>query len=121
MTDKNHIIIMVWPDGSWASEEDVDDMNWYLCTTDKADNYKEYEVPTDLDPEDIDELIELRALPGIIPDKIAGIEDQGKVQLPDDAIIVIDFPPEEIPFITSVTGKMIINTKTATLEILKGK
>jgi len=122
MTDKNHIIIMVWPDGSWVSEEEIDgDMDWYLCTANKEDNYKEYEVPTDLNPDDVDELIELKALPGMIPDKMVGLEDQGKIQLPEDSIIVLEFPITDIPFVTSISGKMIINIKSASIELLKGK
>ena len=113
--------IYLWPDGLWEWDHEIDDLDLYISTNGKSDDFAMYEVPAELSDEDITELIELSSLPGMIPDKIAGIEDQGKVQLPDDAIIVIDFPPEEIPFITSVTGKMIINTKTATLEILKGK
>ena len=102
------IQIVVWPDGSWASEEEIDDIDWYLNSTGKSDDYTEYEVPIDLDDEDINELIELHALPGMLePKNTQNIE--GKIDLPEDSILVLEFPIEETPYITYLGGKMIIN------------
>ena len=113
--------IYLWSDGLWEWDHEIDDLDLYISTNGKSDDFATYELPAELSDEDIDELIELSSLPGMIPDKVPGIENKGKVQLPDDAIIVLEFPMDDVPFITSINGKMIINTKTATLEILKGK
>lgn len=114
--------IYVWPDGSWESEEDIDDMDWYLASAGKSDDYVEYNVPLELEMEDIEELIELNALPGMLPDAPPRLEDQGVVDLPHDSIIVLRFPEnDEGPFITHLDGKMIISHPTLSLEVLKGK
>ncbi|MCP4374055.1 MAG: hypothetical protein GY797_39010, partial [Deltaproteobacteria bacterium] len=61
------IKIYIWPDGSWESEEEIDDMDWFLSSSGKSDDYAEYNIPLGLEAEDIDELILLNALPGMIP------------------------------------------------------
>jgi hypothetical protein len=114
------IKIFVWPDNSWTSEEEIDDMDWYLCSTGKSDDYAEYDIPIGLDEEDIDELIQLKALPGMIKPKNL-IELDGKVDLPTDSILVLEFPVSEVPYITHLDGKMIINCTEMSIEVLKGK
>lgn len=113
--------IYLWPDGSWVSEKEIDgDMDWYLCSTDKEENYAEYDIPIGLDDDDINELIELSSLPGMIKPKNYGDLD-GKVDLPNDSILVLEFPISEVPYITYLDGKMIINCTEMSIEVLKGK
>lgn len=121
MADENTEKIYLWPDNTWVRDSEVDDLDWYIVSGGKSDDFAQYNVPSDLDDEDIDELIGLRALPGMIPTKIIGLEDQGKVQLPDDSIIVLEFPMTDVPFVTHINGKMIINVHESSIEILKGK
>lgn len=113
--------IYVWPDGSWESEEEIDDMDWYLTSSGKSDDYAEYKVPLELEAEDIDELIELNALPGMLPDTVQNkIEDQGVIPLPHDSILILTFTSEEDPYLTHLEGKIIINCTNMSIEVLKG-
>lgn len=67
---ENTIVIYVWPDNTWVTEEDIDgDLDWYIFSGGKSDDFKEYKVSLDLSPDDIQELIDLQALPGMSPDK----------------------------------------------------
>ena len=113
--------IYLWPDNSWEWDHEIDDLDWYIASGGKGEDFATYEVPTELDAEDIDELIELKALPGMSTPKAERIENQGLITLPTDSIIVLQFPMSETPFITHLDGKMIINCDNMSIEILKGK
>lgn len=111
--------LLVWPDYTWELAENIDDIDWYLCTTGKSDDYSMYDIPLELDEEDIEELVQLKSLPGML--KKENVFPSSKSTLPKDSILILEFPVEQTPFITKLDGKMIINCDTASLEILKGK
>jgi len=113
--------IYVWQDGLWEWDHEIDDLDLYISTNGKSDDFAMYEVPAELSDEDITELIELSSLPGMIAPKAERIENQGLITLPTDSIIVLQFPMSETPFITHLDGKMIINCDNMSIEILKGK
>ncbi len=113
------LTIYVWSDNSWESEEEIDDIDWYLSSSGKSDDYATYEVPLELEAEDIDELIELEALPGMIPEKTEFPE--GIIELPKDAILIINHPKDiSDSSVTILDGKMIINSAGLSIEVLKG-
>jgi len=114
------LTIYVWPDDSWESEEEIDDMDWFLSSSGKSDDYASYEVPLDLEAEDIDELIMLKALPGMIPpkDEIETSLEKG-LDLPADSILVITVPDgDSSAYITKLEGKIIINADNMGLQVL---
>jgi hypothetical protein len=117
------IKIYVWPDNHWASEDDIDDMDWYLSSNGRSDDYAIYYVPIELEYEDIEELIELQALPGMIPDeKEFDIIEEGKVKIPDNCIVIIHHS-KDIDYDAAFTLKdrVIINAPNMIMEVIKGK
>lgn len=116
--DNETFQIFVWADDSWVSEEDIDDMDWYLSSAGKSDDYATYDIPLGLEAEDIDELIELKALPGMLKNPLK-LEDEGIMDLPKNSVLILRYKGET-PYVHSVTGKMIINTTQMSIEILKG-
>lgn len=118
MDDK--IKIYVWPDNSWESEEEIDDLDWYISSNGKSDDYAEHMVPIELDAEDISELIELNALEGMLPDKFK-IEEKGKIKIPKDAILIITHA-KDIPYnaVTILEDRLIISAPDLTIEIIQG-
>jgi len=72
------IKIYVWPDGSWINEDDAEDLDWYISSNGKSDDYSEHDVDINLEADDIEELIELQALPGmlhtVMPEETKNIE-----------------------------------------------
>lgn len=117
------IKIYVWPDGSWISEEDIDDMEWYLFTTGKSDDYKEYQVPIELEAEDIEELISLNALPGMLPDPTTiKIEDMGKIEIPEDALLIVHHSKDiDYNAVTILKDRMIVNAPGIFIEVITSK
>lgn len=116
------LTIYVWPDKTWASEEDIDDLDWYIISTGKSDDYTEYEVSLDLEYEDIDELISLNALPGMLPDKPIGLEHQGKVSIPKGAILIVHHSKDiEYNATTMLEDKLIVNAPNIVVEVIMPK
>lgn len=119
MSEKRQIL--VWPDYSWEFVDEIEDLDWHLAESGKSDDYKEYNVPAELDFEDIEELIELRALEGMIPPK-QDASELGVIKLDDSDILVIDLPKDiDSMDITTVPGKIIINSHDVSFHVLKGK
>ena len=120
MDDK--IKIFVWPDNSWVNEDDIDDMDWYLASTDKGDDYAKYYVSIELDADDIDELIELKALPGMLPDPKKSIEEMGKVPIPEGAILIVHHSKDiDYSATTILKDKIIINAPDIFVEVIQSK
>jgi len=128
MDDK--LKIFLWPDGTWVSENDIDDwdIDWYTISTGKSDDYAIYYVPIELGAEDIEELISLNALPGMLPDKIKPedikIEEMGKIVIPEGAIIIISHSKDiNYGALTIIEGKLIVNAPNMIMEVItpKGK
>lgn len=121
--DNEKIKIYVWPDNSWVSEEDVEDLDWYISSSGKSDDYAEYMVHIDLEPDDIEELIELQALEGMLPDKEKELDiyEMGEIKLDDDAVLIINHPKDIADYhITQLDGKIIINSPGLSFSVLKG-
>lgn len=123
--DKETVTIYVWPDGSWISSEDpeADDMDWYTMTTGKSDDYASYEVSLDLEPEDIEELISMNALPGMLPDLItANIEEMGKVKIPEGCILIVSHSNDiDYNAVTMLEDKLIVNAPDLFIEVITPK
>jgi len=120
MTEET-IKIYVWPDNSWISEEDVDDIDLYIQSSGKSDDYAIYNIPTELESEDIEELISLKALPGMLSDDIDLIS-KGEIILPMGSILVIKHPKDiKDTDILIMDGQMIINSDNLSIKVLKGK
>lgn len=110
------IKIYVWPDGSWISEED--DLDWYISSSGKGDDFTEYEVPLELDSDDIDELIALQALPGMLPDTKP---KEGKIKVPEGATVIISHSKDiDYNAVTMLEDRLIINAPNILIEIIKG-
>ena len=45
--ETNTLLIVVWPDGTWCHEEDLEEFGW------KSDDYNTFRVPTDTSDEEI--------------------------------------------------------------------
>ncbi len=114
------ILIYVWPDNTWISEEDIDDMDQYLCATKKSDDYTTYELDINLDAEDIQELIDLKALPGMLPP--LNQCPVGPIAIPKDSIIIITHSKDiDYSAVTMLEDKLIVNAPKMTLEIIAPK
>lgn len=115
------IKIYVWPDNSWESEEEIEDLDWYISSMGKSDDYAIYEVPLELEADDIDELIELQALEGMLTNE-PKIEEMGKIKVPKDAILIVTHS-EDILYnaVTILENRMIISAPDLTIEIIQGK
>jgi len=112
------IKIYVWPDGDWYSEEDIVDFEWLG----KSDDFKEYEVPIELEADDIDELISLNALPGMLPDKPVGLEHQGIVSVPEGCILIVHHSKDiEYNAVTMLEDKLIVNAPGVYVEVITPK
>ncbi len=127
MTDKDTLTIYVWPDGTWISEENVDgDFEWYLMFAGKSDDYASYDVSYDLDDSDIEELISLNALPGMLPDKpdtnTDNLEHQGKVPIPEGAILIVHHSKDiEYQAVTMLKDRLIVNAPNIMIEVIQSK
>jgi len=115
--------IYVWPDGTWVSEEDVNgDLDWYMVSSGKSDDFSEYLIPLPLDAKDIEELISLNALPGMLPDKPMGLEHQGKVSVPEGAILIVHHSKDiEYNAVTMLEDKLIVNAPGTFVEVIMPK
>jgi hypothetical protein len=116
--------IYVWPDGSWESEEDIDDMDWYLSSMGKSDDFSEHTVDLDLDYDDIQELIDLQALPGMLPDPVTinNIVGMGKIPVPKGAIVVVSHSKDiEYNAVTMLEDRLIVNAPDVFVEIIQAK
>ncbi len=122
-TSEGMLKIYLWPDGSWIEEtDDIDDLDWYITSTGKSDDYTEHFVPIELDAEDIDELIKMKALPGMLPDKIQLIEDMGKVSIPKGAILIVHHSKDiEYSAVTMLEDRLIVNAPDVFIEIIQPK
>jgi len=123
MEDKN--LIYVWPDGHWVFEEDVDggDLDWYIISAGKSDDYSEYHVPIELEADDIEELISLNALPGMLPDPIpTDITKMGKVAIPEGCILMVHHAKDiEYNAVTMLEDKLIVNAPGIFIEVITPK
>lgn len=119
MDDK--IKIYVWTDNSWESEEEIDDLDWYISSMGKSDDYTEYMIPIELEADDITELIELNALEGMLPNE-PKIEVMGKIKIPKNALLIVTHD-KDIPYnaVTILEDRMIISAPNLTVEIIQGK
>ncbi len=122
--------IYLWPDGSWESEDEIDDMDWYLSGSGKSDDYAIYNVPLDLESEDIEELIGLNALPGMLSDPISfeGVIDSntiasaGEIKIGEDDIIIVSHSKDvNYNAVTILDDRVIINAPGMILKVVKGK
>ena len=121
-TPDDKLKIWVWPDGSWISEDDVDDLDWYISSNGKSDDFSEHLIPLLLDGDDIEELISMNALPGMLPDKPAGLEHQGKVSVPDGAILIVHHSKDiEYKAVTMLEDRMIVNAPNTFVEVIMPK
>jgi len=59
------IKIYIWPDGSWETEEEIDDMDWYLSSSRKSDDYAVFDIPIKYSDEDIIDFVESEGLSGL--------------------------------------------------------
>ena len=109
--------IYVWPDNSWVSEEDIDDIDWYISSGGISDDYAEYMVPIELEADDIDELIELQALEGMPPD-LPEIKKMGKIKISDNSTLIIHSINITYDEIVIKEGKVSINISNATIEVI---
>lgn len=114
------IKIYLWPDGSWVSEDDVDDLDWYITSTGKSDDFGIYDVSLDLEPDDIEELILLNALPGMLIDpQVVSIENMGKVEIPEGAIVIIHHSKDiEYKATTMLEDRLIVNAPNLFVEVI---
>ena len=117
--------IFLWPDGTWISEEDVegDDFDWYLMGAGKSDDFAEYEVSLDLEPDDIQELIDLKALPGMLPDIVPAdpqdIANMGVITIPEGAVLVVHHSKDiEYNAVTMLEDRLIVNAPDITIEVI---
>lgn len=116
------IKIYVWPDGHWVSEEDVDDLDWYISSSGKSDDFSEHEISLELDADDIEELISMNALPGMLPDKPQKIEHMGKVSIPEGAILIVHHSKDiEYSAVTMLEDKLIVNAPGVFVEVIQPK
>ena len=121
-TPADKLLIYVWPDGSWVSEDDVDDLDWYISSNGKSDDFSEHFIPLELDAEDIEELISLNALPGMLPDKVQKIEHMGKVSIPEGAILIVHHSKDiEYNAVTMLEDKLIVNAPDVFVEVIQSK
>lgn len=113
------IKIYVWPDGVWYSEEDIVDIEWLG----KSDDYSEHLVPIELEADDIEELISLNALPGMLIDaQVTPIENMGKVEIPEGAVVIIHHSKDiEYKATTMLEDKLIINAPNIFIEVIMPK
>lgn len=122
MTNRT-IMIYVWPDRSWVSEEDVDDLDWYIASTGKSDDFSIHDVPLDLEADDIEELISMDALPGMLPEVTTlKIEQMGKVSIPEGAILMVHHSKDiEYNAVTMLKDKLIVNAPGIMVEVIMPK
>ena len=130
-TPEDKLKIFVWADGSWESEEEIDDMDWYISSNGKSDDFTEYLIPIELDPEEIDELIELEALPGMLPDmpqeiqetqEIQGIIGGGKLAIPEGSVLIVHHSKDiDYNAVTMLEDKLIVNAPDVFVEIIQSK
>lgn len=122
--------IYVWPDGSWESEEEIDDIDWYLSSASKSDDYKEYNIPLELEADDIEELIAINALPGMLPDPVSfegiidsnAIAEAGEIKIGEDDIIIVSHSKDvDYNAVTLLDDRVIINAPGMVLKVVKGK
>lgn len=124
MSDEETLTIYVWPDGTWISSEDpeADDMDWYTMSAGKSDDYASYEVSYELEADDIEELISLNALPGMLPDKPEGIENMGRVAIPKDCILIVSHSKDiDYNAVTMLEDKLIVNAPGIFIEVITPK
>jgi len=113
--------ILVWPDGSWVSEDEIDDIDWFLTSAGRGDDYAEYLIPSELDNDDIDELIQLKAFPGMLPDKI-NLVGKGKIEIPKGATLLVHYPKDlEYKAFFMLPGKLISNAPDMVIEVIMPK
>jgi len=117
MTDET-MKIYVWPNGHWESEDDVKDIDLFCELNGKSDDYFEHYLSTELDAEDINELIELKALPGMLKDTVK-TKLEGIIDLPKDSVLIINCPSED-GYVTQLKNKIVINCSKMSIEVLKG-
>ena len=111
--------IFVWPDGHWVSEDDIPDLDWYIASTGKSDDFSEHFIPIELEADDIEELISLNALPGMLPDKPMGLEHQGKVSVPEGAILIVHHSKDiKYQAVTMLEDKLIVNAPDIMVEVI---
>ena len=118
---KDKIKIYVWADKSWISEENVNDIDFYISSMGKSDDYATYLVPIKLDPEDIQELIDLNALPGMLPNtRVLGLKEMIKV--PKGASVIIKHK-KDINYnpITTLSDRIIITAPDIEITLVKPK
>ncbi len=122
-TPKDMLKIWVWPDGTWVSEDDVDDLDWFISSAGKSDDFSEHLIPLELDGEDIEELIQLNALPGMLPDKVvSSLEGMGKVAIPEGAILIVHHSKDiEYQAVTMLEDKLIVNAPGTFVEVIMPK
>lgn len=118
--------IYVWADGTWISEEDTEgDLDWYIFSSGKSDDYTAYDISSELEPEDIDELISLEALPGMLPEPQEGIikiEDMGKIPIPEGAVVLVHHSKDiEYNAVTMLEDRLIVNAPDIFIEIITPK
>jgi len=119
--------VYLWPDNTWEFEEEIDDIEWFLVSGGKSDDYTTYEIPDELDAEDINELISMDALPGMTsvkPDVMKGkieIPDvmKGKIEIPDGSVLVIRFQGDlDFNAVTILNDRLVVNAPNISVEIL---
>lgn len=49
--------IYVWPDYSWEYDDEIKDLDWYIFTNGKSDDFYEVNIPITYSVEEIEELI----------------------------------------------------------------
>lgn len=112
--------IYVWPDKTWEFKNEIEDLDWYIMSNGKSDDFLSTEAPAELEVEEIEELIDLDALPGMLPDKPKGLENQGKIGIAKGAIIMVHHS-EDIDYnaVTILKDKLIVNAPNLSIEVIK--
>ena len=109
--------VYLWPDKTWAYEEDIDDLDWFLVSGGKSDDFTTHEIPDELDAEDIEELINMNALPGMTSTKPDVMK--GKIEIPEGSVLVIRFQGDlDFNAVTILDDRLVVNAPNISVEIL---
>ena len=96
-----------------------------MASTGKSDDFAIYNIPLELDGDDIEELIRMQALPGMLPDKPtleSIIESGGEIKIdPDDIVIISHSKDIDYNAVTMLEDRLIINAPDLKIKIVKGK
>ncbi|MDP8268304.1 MAG: hypothetical protein P9L97_06195 [Candidatus Tenebribacter davisii] len=122
------IKIFVWSDNTWMYEDDIEDgdLDWFCMETGKSDDFAEYQVSLDLEADDIQMLIDLNSLPGMLPDPVASevkpIEEMGKISIPVGAIVIVSHSKDiDYSAVTMLEDRLIVNAPDLFIEVIMPK